>query len=320
MRLAVHAALALFVAACGKVTGPAQPDGGGGGTDIDSSPGSAIDGAATAPDGGAPACAWSALDPGPFVNLNGTGSIESAALTGDELILYYAFLPAGTDQIDIYDAGRKSVDQPFGGARLVTEIMDPDFESDIEVSAPGDEIFFVRANAFDIWRTGSTVPGGPFGVPASTGLLGRSPSLSRNGLHLYFIDRDLSQIMRADRASAGEAFGSPAVVGALGDYRWIDVSSDELHLLMSGRIAAADESTVAIASRTGVDDQFGEPVAAGDAFALGADFRFLEDASWNADDSEVLISAVLPATTDRLLYLSTCQLADQASAATRSTE
>jgi hypothetical protein len=309
MRLAIHAALAVpLIAACGKVSVQGAPDGGGSQTDVDGGGGGEADAAPPEPDAARPACSWSAPDPGPFGNLNGTGSIESAALSGDELLVFYAFLGEG-DTIDIYDAGRETLDQSFGGARLVEELVDPDFESEIELSGSTDEIFFVRANAFDIWRAGRVSPGGAFAAADTTGLLGRSPSLSGDGLHLYYIDRDLPQIMRADRAAPGEAFGEPTVVGDQGVYRWIDVSSDELTLLMSGGVGTPDESRVAIASRASLEEPFGEPVSAGAAFVPSATFPDYEEASWNADGSEVLITAVA-ASTQRMIALSTCQPAN----------
>jgi len=310
MRLVIPAALVLpLLLACGKVStegGAADASGGGSGGQADSGSGDTPDAAPPDPDGATPppACAWSPPDTGPFDMLNGTGSIESAALSGDELLLFYAFLGAG-DVVDIFDAGREALDQPFGGARLVEELVDPDFESELEIGGNADEILFVRANALDIWRAGRVVAGGPFATPVTTGILGRSPSVSRDGLHLYFIDRDVPQVMRADRPTVDDAFGAPSPVGAQGVYRWIDVSSDELHLLMSGGAGTPDDSTVAIASRASVDEPFGAPVSAGAAFVPGPVFTDFEEASWNADDTEILITGVAPST-QRVVALSTC--------------
>ena len=309
MRLVIPAALVLpLIAACGKVSveDAADASGDGSGSEADSGSGSNPDAAGSDPDAATPppACSWSPPDTGPFDALNGTGSIESAALSGDELLVFYAQI-AQDDSIDIYDAGRETLDQPFGGARLVTELMDPDLESELEIGGNADEILFVRANAFDIWRAGRVVPGGAFAAPVSTGILGRSPSVSRDGLHLYFLDRDKPQVLRADRPTVEDAFGSPTLVGEQGVYRWIDVSSDELHLLMRGGIGTPDDSTVAIASRASVDEPFDAPVSAGDAFVPGAVFTDFEEASWNADDTEILITAV-PASTQRVVALSTC--------------
>ena len=87
-------------------------------------------------------------------------------------------------------------------------------------------------------------------------------------------------------------------------YLWLDVSANELRMLLSG---PADRETpaIAIAERSSVDEEFGEPVPAGPA--AGEDgFPIPREAKWDASGTQLVVSAGrMDGNTD--LYFSRCE-------------
>jgi len=312
MRVAIQVGLALLLAACGGINVETGTDGGG--TAIDSGvpdgsgapPDAASPGGDAASDAGpTPSCAWSELSPMPFAVVNGPDDEESATLTGDGRVVFFTAF-AGSGVPEIFDAVRQAADQPFGASRLVPELNSAaEWELELEVSASGEEIFFAHLSADPILSASRASIDDPFGSVAQTGLVGRSPSLSGDGLDLYFADLGLKRILRASRSAVGEPWSDPVDVGSLAGYESIDVSSDELHLLMS-RSQVFGPPTVTIATRETVDEPFGAPVSAGEVFDVDQDGAGVKEASWNGDETQIVVNLDL-GNTGSDMYLSTCQ-------------
>jgi len=305
--------LALATGGCGDIGTSLDADGGTGSradaaSIADSAPADP-DGGDRDPDAGPPACTWSELSAEPFAAVNGPDYEESATLTGDGLSVFFTRFPVqGNDFTgDVFDATRGSVDQPFSAARLVTEVSKAEEdELELEISGGGEEIFFLRSSD-DILTASRPAPGAPFGEVSATGLLGYSPSLSGDRLALYFIDLDFTRIMRATRIAVGEPWDSPVDVGGLGGFDTIDVSVDELQVLLS-RPADGISQPVAIATRASLDQPFGAPVSAGDVFRLEDDISSYVHASWDAARRQIAVSVELAdADTGSDLYLSRCE-------------
>lgn len=281
---------ALILAGCGQVTSPGQD--GSVGTEIDASVGGGDpDAAPGEPDAGEPpvlGCTWSASTDADFVNLNGPDLEQSPSFTADGRTVFFTVMPADESvPPDVWDAVREEAGQPFGAARLVGEVSSAMSESEIEIAPADDEIFFVREGTSIL--TAARLAKGPFGEVQDTGLVGSSPSLSGVGLDIYFLDRAKGSILHASRASREDGFASVEVVGQAGPYLWIDVSANELRMLLSGP-ADPDTPVIAIAERPGVDEEFGEPVPAGPAIGEGG-FPIPREAKWDASGTQMVVSA-----------------------------
>ncbi len=306
--------LALATGGCGDIGTSIDADGGTG-SRADAAPMAADSGAGDPdagdrdPDAGPPACRWSKLSSEPFAEVNGPDYEESATLTGDGLTVFFTRFPIeGQDfTTDVFDATREALDQPFSAPRLVTEVSKAEEdELELEISGDGEEIFFLRLSD-DILTASRPAPGAPFGAVAATGLLGYSPSLSGDRLALYFIDLDFTRIMRATRTAVGEPWNTPVDVGGIGGFDTIDVSADELQVLLS-RPADGISQPVAIATRASLDEPFGAPVSAGDVFRVEDDIASFVHATWDAGRRQIVVTVELvDADTGADLYLSTCE-------------
>jgi WD40-like Beta Propeller Repeat len=269
--------------------GPSQPDGGG------------DDGGA---DGGPAACDWGRPTDAPFGQINSDGFEESASLTGDGRTLLFTRFDDGDGDTDVFEATRNAPAGPFGEAREIKELNSPDLEVEIEISADGLEIFFLRASD-TILSARRASPDAEFENIAPTGLIGFSPSLSGDGLSLYFIDAALASVMRATRTAIGQPWDNPVEVGPVGLFDSIEVSADELRLLMS-RPGGAQEP-VAIASRDSIEGPFGAAISAGEAFRFEEDISPFVEASWDDSQRTIVIPFDLGEGTATDLYLSTCE-------------
>jgi hypothetical protein len=306
MRVATLAWFAPLLLGCGGVS-VSGLDGGGGddgdGTEADA--GEDPDAATPPQPDATPACRWTELDPAPFASVNSADPEQSTTFDASGLVLFFTRAAAGQSS-DIYDAVRDTLDLPFGGPRLIGELSLPGAgEYEVELSASGEEIFFIRDTSDEI-LTSARVRGAGFGEVRFTGLKGTSPALSLDGLALYFID-DLGadRIMRVARSAVGQDWGTPEEVGSPRGYPWIDVSADELSLLLSGGAGTADQPAIAIATRASVDVPFGEPVSAG-AELNGTDPPSPGEASWDASGRRVAVSIGLDRDNPDL-FQSTCE-------------
>jgi WD40-like Beta Propeller Repeat len=301
---------------CGSINTDLGDDDNEGGSQADAGPadGGTPDAAPPLPDGndgggggdgGAPACEWSQLTTAPFDMLNTDAFEESPTLTGDaKTMLFTRFSPNG-DPVEIFEATRSGPDAPFEDVRFVEELQSEDPEAiELEISADGTEIFFLRSSD-TIVSARRASPGATFGEVESTGLLGFSPTLSGDGLSLYFIDTGLTRIRRATRSAIGEPWDDPVDVGPMGLFDSIDVSPDELRLLMSR--PGPDAQPVAIASRSALDEPFGAAESAGDVFLLDEDISPFVQADWDASERQIVINFDLDNGNAADLYLSNCE-------------
>lgn len=301
----------LAVAACGDIGTSIDADAGGGSRADAATPDSGPAGpdAGGGEDAGLPACEWGKLSPDPFAMVNGPDFEEAATLTGDGLTVFFTRFSVDTKDFitDVFDATRDAADQPFSAARLVTEISQVDEpELELEISGDGQEIFFLRSSD-DILSASRPSPGAPFGAVTPTGLFGFSPTVSGDRLALYFIDVDFTRILRATRTAVGEPWNTPVDVGDMGSFETLDVSADELQLLLS-RPADGVSQTVAIATRDSIDEPFGAPISAGDVFRLEDDIASYVHASWDAGRRQIVVTVELAsADTGSDLFLSTCE-------------
>lgn len=288
MRLRTLAWPALLLAGCGRVTSPGQD--GGVGARIDAA-GGEPDAASAEPDASEPpvtGCTWSALTDADFANVNGPDLEQSPSFTADGRTVFYTVMPADESvPPDVWDAVREEAGQPFGGARLVGEVSSDQSESDVEIAPADDELVFVRAGANIL--TAARLSEGPFGEVEDTGLIGSSPTLSADGLDIYFLDRANGSILHASRPSREDGFDSVEVVGQAGPYLWIDVSGNELRMLLSGP-DDPEIPAIAIAERTRADEDFGDPVPAGPAAGDGG-FPIAREAKWDASGTQLVVSA-----------------------------
>lgn len=313
MRMAMHAGLAMVAAACGGISVSDRADGGGTSTDASAADAAGTDAARPDPsaDAGVTGCAWSEPSPALFLQVNGPDYEESGTLTADGLTLYFTLFPATTGNGDIFDASREAIDEPFGAPRRITELSSPgQDEHDLDISASGDEIFYTFFEAGEILSARRVSPGGPFGEIESTGHTGFSPSLSGDQLDLYFVDINLNRIVHTSRTAVGQAWSdTPDDVGSAAGYDSVDVSSDEMRILLS-RGTDRGEPTVAIATRTSLEEPFDEPVSAGDAFQIDGDIALFKQASWSGDESRIILSfdfGLAQGSSLADLYQSTCE-------------
>jgi hypothetical protein len=291
MRLRTLACPALLLAGCGQVTSPGQD--GSVGTEIDASVGGGDpDAAPEEPDASVPpvqGCTWSVPTDADFVNVNGPDLEQSPSFTGDGRTIFFTVMPADESvPPDVWDAVREEAGQPFGAARLVGEVSSAMGESEVEIAPADDEIVFVRDGGAGI-LTAARLEKGPFGKVEDTGLVGSSPTLSGDGLDIYFLDRANGSILHASRPSREDGFDSVEAVGGAGPYAWIDVSANELRMLLSGP-EDAETPAIAIAERSSVDEDFGEPVPAGPSIGEGG-FPIPREARWDGSGTQLVVSA-----------------------------
>ena len=289
MRLRTTAWPVLILAGCGQVTSPGQD--GGAGTEIDATVvGGDPDAAPGEPDASQPpvGCTWSTPTDADFVNLNGPDLEQSPSFTADGRTVFYTVMPADESvPPDVWDAVREVDGQPFTGARLVGEVSSDVSESEVEIAPADDEILFVRDGA--VILTAARLERGPFGKVEDTGLIGSSPTLSGDGLDIYFLDRSNGSILHASRPTRADGFGSVDVVGQAGPYLWLDVSANELRMLLSGP-EDPETPAIAVAERGSVDEDFGEPMPAGPVMGDGG-FPIPREAKWDGSGTKLVVSA-----------------------------
>jgi hypothetical protein len=276
----------------------AGPDGGadGGGAAADGSAGKQD---AAAGGDAASACKWAPLSRLANVNSN-TGDDYAGSLDADGLTLLLARLQSDSD--GIYVAARNSVGQVFGPPTLIDEL--PGGGNDLfepELSPSGLEIFYRDDGSIDSATRSS--PDGTFGTPAPTGLEGLSPSLSGDGLHLYFVTTTNFSVQRATRTAIGAPWGPPESVIPTGGYFSVDVSPDELHLLLDLPSTTA-ETTILIADRSSTEEDFGPPVPANEDLFTPGLAGFIS-AKWDGTRTRMVATAQLDGNYD--IFYSECQ-------------
>jgi hypothetical protein len=243
-----------FLVACGEIV-VGNPDSNGTAGDA-----ALIDAAATdgGPDAAVGPCTWTDLSKAPFANLNGPDSEESVALTGDGRTAVFT-RSVGKGKPQIQEASRGSLDEPFGVPVLHDE-LGTDGKFEIEISSDGKELFYLSDTTPEILRAVRLNAGAPFGPGELTGVTGFSPSVSGDGLSLYF--QDQGTIWRVERETVdSNVWGKVESIGSIGEFKWIDVSRDELRVLLSGGGGGEATPAMAVASRVTTAQSFGEGVS-----------------------------------------------------------
>jgi hypothetical protein len=283
---------------------PSPFDAGGGQDGGADGGGAAADGSAGKQDaaaGGdaAMACRWAPLSRLANVNTN-TGDDYAGSLDADGLTLLLARV--GTAKDGIYVAARNSVGQVFGPPALIDELSaDGSDLFDPELSPSGLEVFYRRSDSIDTATRSS--PEGIFGSAAPTGLEGLSPSLSGDSLHLYFITTTNFSVQRATRTSIGAPWGPPESVIPTGGYTSVDVSPDELHLLLD-HPSNTPETTILIADRSSTEEDFGPPVPANEELFTPGLSAFVS-AKWDGSRTRMVATAQVDPNFD--VFYSECE-------------
>ncbi len=222
-----------------------------GGDPGDAGGGSAADGGGE-PDGGSqndgsPACSWST--PSELANVNTSASEYPGSFSSDGLSLYFA-RGTPTAEAGIYVATREEPGQAFGEPARLDELSSDEVNvADPEISPSGLEMFYRVIQGNGIQTATRASPTGAFGEPEATGLVGITPSLSSDGLAVYFVGNPSGTVQRATRSAIGAPWSEPVTVLPTGGYFSVDVSPDELRLLITLNAFAQPKIPLAIAER-----------------------------------------------------------------------
>lgn len=245
-----------------------------------------------------PPCTWGV--PALLANVNSDSYELLPSLSHDGLELYFTRFG---DDAGMYVSQRATDQQPFGAPDMLEELSDPEmFEYDPEISSNGLEIFF-RWDSRDIRVATRANTSAAWSEPELTGVSGVSPSISGDGLSLYFIADDTVKVVK--RTSLTAPFGSPQDVMPADGRSGIDISSDELRILLSGGPNDFDGDPIVVAERASRDEQFGAPNTAGATFKKEGDLSDGAHATWNGDESQIVLPYQF-ATDPADLYVATC--------------
>jgi hypothetical protein len=149
---------------------------------------------------------------------------------------------------DIYVARRASTTQAFGAPTAVAEVNGSTSSEIFAVpSHSGLELFVSIAG--DITRYSRATPASQWGGGTSTGIIATWISLSSDDLTMFILARCAADVhqgtgpcfFHSTRTSVGAQWSTPTYVPWDGDTQWncADVSSDGLHLLVSGIFSAS---------------------------------------------------------------------------------
>jgi hypothetical protein len=290
--------IALLAAACGEVKSPSdgdamtRPDADPAAPDADPSAPDADPGApdATPPPDALPPCTWRA---GIIVpNANSATYEGGATVSASGKTLLYNRLIALESDSDIFIAKRDSLGSPFRtGIRLPNVNTVNVFDDAPELSDSGLEVFFTRtvpetAN-YQLWTARRETEDGDFGAPGQVGVNGFSSSLSGDGLSLYYVDPTTRFVRRIKRERIGGPWGEPRDVMAT-IYRGIDISANELSILLSDGPVRFDQPPLAVATRNTPDEPFG-PAKPIEGVVLPGDQALTKQAAWRSGEREMFL-------------------------------
>jgi hypothetical protein len=258
----------------------------------------------------APPCDnWAA--PVIVASVNSKGFDGQATESPDRLSLYLTKTIIPGEDSDMVVATRSSPEAAFGTPSVVPG-FDTDFvfEDAAELSSSGLELFF-RRTAADGSESAISVAtrasvDDDFGEPQSLGVDGFDPSISGDGLTLYFASLTGDTVQAISRNAIGGVWGPPRDVMDT-PYHGVDISGDELRILLSDGPGSFEEPPVAIAVRASKADAFGKPVPI-NALAVPDDEALSKAASW-ADGERTIYFAMELSTGEGAsdVYFSTCE-------------
>lgn len=239
-----------------------------------------------------------------LVTVNSTNNDElSPSLSHDGLELVYVS-DRITERWAVYVAMRASTGAAFGSGLVALE-REGDALQEPELSPDGMELFGWRSLGI-LYRSTRTSRAGEWSPPVDVegGSSVLSPSLSGDGLTLYFRAPSERTIYKMERTSVGAEFGPREIIDvptlATLDVQDIDISSDELQLLISDFNTQTLLGEVYIARRESVTEQFGIPELIEPISNAGA----WTGASFNADATEIYLNNAGEVGLDRDLYVS----------------
>jgi len=257
-----------------------------------------------------PACTWAPLSR--LANVNSSDGQTPGSLDPDGLTLYFSRLKRqATVNNDLYFAARGTVGQAFGEPTLIDELSTDDDEVEPEISSSGLEIFYrFTSNPLDIFssiqtatRTSAT---GTFGAAVPTGFHGFSPALSGDGLALYFLDVQGGTVLRATRAAIGAPWSRAVSVFPSEGYLGLDVSPDELRLLLTINPFLFPPNPIAIAERTSIEEPFGSPLPVNDEILVPDGAAYVQ-AKWDGTQTIMVVGVQLTGQARVDMYYSLCQ-------------
>jgi hypothetical protein len=279
---------------------------------LDAGSGTVIDGGETAdafqPVDATPACAWAPLSP--LANVNDIDLDDYAgSLSSDGSVLVFVRDTVGPGN-DVYFAVRGSLDQPFGKPTLIEELSGDGIDRfDVEIAPSQQEVFFVTETSIE---TASRLsPTGVFGKSSPTGFEGFSPAMSADGRALYF-NTVSSGVKVVRRSVIGGPWTLPDTVlphSPASTYYSVDISSDELRLLVGSHPLRQDPIPILVAERGSIDEQFETPLPVNEEIvAGGGEFSSFSFAKWDASRTQMVASVTSPQTQGNFeLYYSSCE-------------
>jgi len=172
-------------------------------------------------------------------NVNSTSSDSDPSIAASGLELFFnSNRQGGEGLLDIYVATRASISVPFGAAAPIEIVNSSGNEVAPEISADGRELYFERAGS-GILVSRRANAAAAWGEPVTTGVSGRFPSLSADGLTMYYAVSScdpacMATSIRASNTPAA-AWGPPQPLVLPGGlfYSSIDASANGLALLLS---------------------------------------------------------------------------------------
>ncbi|HKE20655.1 MAG TPA: hypothetical protein VKB80_37530 [Kofleriaceae bacterium] len=202
-------------------------------------------------------------------------------------------------------ASRDDPGQAFGGVDRIDALSDVDTPGLPEISSSGLEFFYANSDNSGIQSATRGSLAGSFGSPEPTGLVGGSPSLSGNGLAMYFVANDLT-VRRATRTAIGQPWGTPETVLPTTGYLSVDVSADELGLLLVPNPLESPQDPILITTRSSVDESFGPLTPVNDELYVPEGVHTF--ARWDGNQTQMVVGVdPVDSNTGTDLYYSTCQ-------------
>ena len=261
-----------------------------------------IDGDAAPPGDARPPCSWLPLLQLELPNTPTGGS--SPSLDADGLTLYFSRIVESRSRI--YVATRAAVGKPFGEPTLMEDLSSDDVSHDQpEISASTLEAFFRVPSGNTIETATRSSPAKDFGPSMPSGFNGFSPSLSGDGRALYFASGGADpSVQRATRSSVSAPWSEPVSVLPTRGYLGVDVTPDELALLLVRNPFEAPQQPILVARRSSRDQEFGPAVPVNDELLIPD--AVYGKATWDRTQTQMIVS-LQPEGGATDLYYSVCQ-------------
>jgi hypothetical protein len=226
------------------------------------------------------------------LNVNSTAVDRDPSLSASGLELFFASTRVGANLGDIYVATRGSVGAPFGAATPIMVLNTGNNELAPDPTGDGLELFFDRVGT-GVMVSKRASAAAAWGSPMFTGVVGRFPSISADGLTLFVTKPSGactdSCLMVSTRPDRNSAFSAPVEFAIPGDlnYNDCDISSDGLQLLVSGP-PMVGQARILLLTRPDV----GSAWLTADTIPSLSFFSSNSAAAWGLNDLEIYLNAV----------------------------